>query len=113
MKLRWTLHYANLDPVGGSEQGKTRPVLVINEEIDPQFTTLTILPVTSRKPERTIYPNEVLLPSGTGGLEKESIVLCHQIRTLDRKRFIKFIGIIDDIQIQQDIAEALRFHLGI
>jgi mRNA interferase MazF len=113
MKLRWTLHYANLDPVVGSEQGKTRPVLVINEEVDPKFTTLTILPLTSRKPERTIYPNEVLLPSGTGGLEKESIVLCHQIRTLDKKRFIKFIGIIDDIQIQQDIAEALRFHLGI
>ncbi|MEP7236083.1 MAG: type II toxin-antitoxin system PemK/MazF family toxin, partial [Ignavibacteriota bacterium] len=89
MNLRWTIHYANLDPVVGSEQGKTRPVLIISdEEINQKLSTLTILPVTSRKQGREIYPNEALLASGIGGLEKESIVLCHQIRTLDRKRFI-------------------------
>jgi mRNA interferase MazF len=74
---------------------------------------VNVLPITSRKPERMIYPNEVLLPSGTGGLDKESIVLCHQIRTLDKRRLIKDMGRIEDIDFQEEIIEALCFQLGV
>ena len=60
-----------------------------------------------------IYPNEVLIPAEIGGLYKESIVLCYQIRTLDKRRMIREIGEIRDLEAQQDIVDALCFQLGI
>jgi len=60
-----------------------------------------------------VYPNEVLLDSNTYGLTEESIVLCHQIRTLDKKRFAKFYGEISESEKQNEIIEALFFQLGI
>lgn len=114
MKYKWHVFLANLDPVIGSEQGKTRPVLVISEdEINQILPVVNVLPITSRKPERRVYPNEVLISAGTGGLEKDSIVLCYQIRTLDKKRLIKDMGKIEDSDLQEGIMDALCFQLGI
>ena len=113
MPYRWAIFLANLDPVVGSEQGKTRPVLVISEEeINQVLPVVNVLPVTSRKPGRRIYPNEALLSPGTGGLKNESIVLCHQIRTLDKKRLMRRLGEITDAGTQERILEALNLQLG-
>ena len=112
--FRWNIFLANLDPVIGSEQGKTRPVLVISEDqINRILPVVNVLPITSRKAGRKIYPNEVLIQKGVGGLEKESIVLCYQIRTLDKKRLIKKLGTIDSVELQEIIFAALFFQLGI
>lgn len=114
MSYRWHVFIANLDPVIGSEPGKTRPVLVISEEeINQILPVVNVLPITSRKPGRKIYPNEVLLSEGTAGLEKESLILCYQIRTLDKKRLTKTIGKIDSFELQESIVDALTFQLGI
>ena len=114
MEYRWCIFLANLDPVVGSEQGKTRPVLVISEEeINQLLPVVSVLPITSRKQDRRIYPNEVLIPAGIGRLEKESIVLCYQIRTLDKRRVTKEIGKIDDPELQEAIMDTLCFQLGI
>ena len=113
MEYRWHIFLASLDPVVGSEQGKTRPVLIISdEEINQILPVVNVFPITSRKPGRRIYPNEVLIPAGCG-LEKESIVLCYQIRTLDKRRLIKKMGKVDDMKIQEKIIVALSFQLGI
>ena len=113
-EYKWHIFLANLDPVIGSEQGKTRPILVISEEeINQILHVVNVLPITSRKPGRKIYPNEVLLPTKTGGLEKESILLCYQIRTLDKKILIKEIGKIEDTELQRQIYDTLCFQLGI
>jgi mRNA interferase MazF len=114
MEYRWHIFLANLDPVIGSEQGKTRPVLVISEEeINQILPVVNVLPITTRKPERRIYPNEVLVSAGTGGLPNESIVLCYQIRTLDKRRLIRDMGMIEDPDLQEEIIDALVFQLGI
>jgi mRNA interferase MazF len=98
----------------GSEQGKTRPVLVISEDqINRVMPVVNVLPITSRKLGRKIYPNEVMIPKGVGGLSKESIVLCYQIRTLDKRRLIKTLGTINSVELQENIFEALFFQLGI
>ena len=111
---KWTIWRANLDPVVGSEQGLTRPVLIISDDsINELINTINVLPITTRKGNRTIYPNEVLLESIIFGLPEESIILCHQIRTLDKKRFAQFYGEIEDEKIQNDIIEGLFFQLGI
>lgn len=110
MKFRWKIVLANLDPVIGSEQGKTRPVLVISEEkINEILPVVNVLPITSRKPGRTIYPNEVFLKKGIGGLKSDSIVLCHQIRTLDKKRLIKVLGTVSQKELQEEILEKPLF----
>jgi len=114
MAYRWHIFLVNLDPVVGSEQGKTRPVLIISEEeINQILPVVNVLPITSRKQGRIFYPNEVIISAGTGGLEKESIVLCYQIRTLDKKRLAKEMGELDDLELQEAINEALCFQLGI
>lgn len=111
---RWAIFRANLDPVLGSEQGKSRPVLVISEdEINNLLNIVNVIPVTSRKPERRIYPNEVLIPSNHYGLKNESVVLCHQISTSDKQRLGDMYGEITNTEKQLEIIEALCFQLGI
>lgn len=57
---KWEIHEANLDPIIGSEQGKRRPVLVVSEnEINELLNCVNVIPITSLKPDRFIYPNEV------------------------------------------------------
>jgi mRNA interferase MazF len=111
---KWTVWLANLDPVIGSEQGKTRPVIIISENlINDVLSVVNVLPITSRKNNRNIYPNEALLPAKFSGLKKESIVLCYQIRTLDKKRLVKLYGELKNETLQKYILEALAFQLGI
>jgi mRNA interferase MazF len=111
---KWSIWRANLDPVIGSEQGKSRPVLIISEDdINELLNIVNIIPITSRKPERIVYPNETLLPEGKFGLETESIALCHQIRTIDKRRLSKKYGQISDKNIRSKIIEAICFQLGI
>ena len=109
---RWSVWLANLDPVVGSEQGKTRPVLVLSDtQLNRILPVVNVLPITSRKRQRRIYPNEALIPAGTAGLDVESIVLCYQIRTLDKRRLVKQLGMLDDSQRRAEIVLALRFQL--
>ena len=110
----WEIYKANLDPVVGSEQGKSRPVMVISENaVNQLLNTINVLPITSRKPGRTVYPNEALLKAGIAGLPNESIILCHQIRTLDKIRLTNFYGSIENSNIKQEIEEALTFQLDL
>jgi mRNA interferase MazF len=110
---RWSIWLANLDPVIGSEQGRTRPVLVISATaLNDILSVVNVLPLTSRKANRRIYPNESLLPAGIAGLTAESIVLCYQIRTLDKRRLGRAFGTLTDETLQQKILDALNFQLG-
>jgi mRNA interferase MazF len=107
---KWEIYRADLDPVIGSEQGKTRPVLIISEsDINSLLNIVNVLPITSRKPGRNIYPNEAVLDAGSFGLANESIVLCHQIRTLDKRRLSHKYGTVQDLDNQAEIIAALCF----
>ncbi len=111
---RWSIYRANLDPVIGSEQGKSRPVLIISEDdINDLLNIVNVIPITTRKPDRRIYPNEALIYANNFGLSNESIILCHQIRTLDKQRLSLLYGEIGDPTKQREIIDALCFQLGI
>jgi len=113
-QFKWTIFLANLDPTVGSEQEKTRPVLVVSEEeINQLLSCVNVLPITSMKTNRNIYPNEVFISSMKSGLQKDSIILCHQIRTIDKKRLVQEMGQITDINLRTEIISALSFELGI
>jgi len=88
--------------------------LVISEDaINGFLSVVNVIPITSRKAGRKIYPNEVLIPANSHGLSNESILLCYQIRTLDKKRLSHFYGEITAKTKQSEIIDALRFQLGI
>jgi len=111
---RWSVWLANLDRVVGSEQGRTRPVVIIsNGSLNEILPVVNVIPITSRKPNRRIYPNEAVLPANTGGLSLDSIPLCYQIRTLDKGRLTERFGAVDDEDARQSILGSLRFQLGI
>ena len=111
---QWSVWLANLDPIVGSEQGRTRPVLVISDSsLNEILPVVNVIPITSRKPNRRIYPNEAVLPSRTGGLTVDSIALCYQIRILDKRRLTEMFGVIADQDLRQSILDALRFQLGV
>ncbi len=111
---RWEVWLANLEPVLGFEQGKTRPVLILSATaLNKTLPVVNVLPITSRKLNRRIYPNETVIPNGTAGLTAESIVLCYQIRTLDKQRLVKKYGKLADRNLQNNILEALKFQLEI
>ncbi len=111
---KWEVWLADLEPTIGSEQGKTRPIIIISENYTNQsLNVINVLPVTTRKNDRIIYPNETLIPAGNFGLVNESIVLCYQIRTIDKKRLIRLYGTLSDKILQAFIIEALQFQLGI
>ena len=108
---RGEIYLANLDPVIGRDISKMRPVVVISNDKNNEFSgTVTILPITSKNIKK-IYPFEVFLTKGTGNLPKDSKIKADQIRTLDKSRIVKFIGTLQKRDIDQ-IEKALKIHLG-
>lgn len=103
---------ASLEPVVGREISKTRPVVIISNDKNNTFSgTVTILPITSQSVKK-IYPFEVLLRKGEGGLPKNSKVKTDQVRTLDQVRIIKVIGSLEKGRTQE-IESALKIHLDL
>ncbi|SFV89938.1 Programmed cell death toxin YdcE [hydrothermal vent metagenome] len=90
--MQFEIYWANLNPTAGREQAGHKPVLVVSNDIENQMDIVTVIPITSRKKGRRIYPNEVLL-----FLEnKEAILLCHQIRTIAKQRLEKKMAALDE-----------------
>jgi len=114
MSYKWAVFMADLNPVIGSEQQGRRPVMVISDETtNTVMPVVTILPVTSLKKGRRLYPNEALLKKGVAGLEADSIVLAHQIRTISKQRLMSCLGEVADADLQARINDALRVHLNL
>jgi mRNA interferase MazF len=114
MTYKWYVFMADLNPVIGSEQQGRRPVLVISDETtNSVMPVVTILPITSLKKGRRVYPNEVLLKKGVAALEADSIALAHQIRTISKQRLMNCLGEISDVNLQTQINDAMRVHLNL
>jgi mRNA interferase MazF len=112
-QLQWSIVYVYLDPSVGREQAGNRPALIVSDEaFNRNMEVVTILPVTSHKPGRTVYPNEVLLAAEESGLEVESIVMAHQIRTISRHRIKRRVARLTAPALQEACLEAIRIHLG-
>ena len=89
--MHFNIYWANLNPTVGREQAGHRPVLVISNDIENQMGIVTVIPITSRKKGRKIYPNEVLIKLN----DKEAILLSHQVRTISKSRIDRKIDVLD------------------
>lgn len=89
---RGDIYYAELNPVIGSEQGGTRPVLIISNDIGNKHSpTVIIAPITSRVHTKAKIPTHTLIKD-FDGLDKNSIILFEQIRTIDKQRLREYLG---------------------
>ena len=100
--MHFDLYWADLYPVAGREQAGHRPVLVVSNDIENQMDIVTVVPVTSRKKGRRIYPNEVLFRLNG----KEAILLCHQVRTISKRRLDRKITALE-AQLWRKVLEVL------
>ncbi|HNS32129.1 MAG TPA: type II toxin-antitoxin system PemK/MazF family toxin [bacterium] len=95
----------------GSEIVKTRPAVIISNNVNNQYAqTVTVLPVTSNIARA--YPFETILESETTGLLSKSKVKCNQVRTVDKRRLVKKTGFLSGEELRR-VENALLIHLDI
>ena len=111
---RGDIYYADLNPVVGSEQGGTRPVLIISNDMGNKYSpTVIAAAITSRAYSKVRLPTHTQV-TDFEGLDKESVVLLEQIRTLDKKRLIKYMGLMPgNVMARVDKALAISISLRI
>lgn len=109
---RGEVWYADLNPVRGSEQAGRRPVLDFQDNTVSRFTTtLVTIPFTSNM-RRASLPTCVLVSAGEGGLTGESVLICHQMRSIDVQRLGTKLGTISD-KTMMNVEDCVLFTLGI
>jgi mRNA interferase MazF len=109
--IRGTVLEINLDPSLGHEHSKTRPCVVVQNDVGNKYSPTTIVAViTGAENIKRPYPVNVPIPHGEGGLSKDSVVVCSQIRTVDEIRFGKIYGQLSASTMKQ-IDAALRISL--
>lgn len=92
---RGTVHWAELAPRSGSEQRGRRPVVIVSHDSlkqVPSWRSVVVVPLATSRRQAERGPSAVPISAGDGGLDHESIALCHQITTLDRGKFGEHIG---------------------
>lgn len=109
---RGDIFYANLSPVVGSEQGGVRPVLVVQNDVGNKYSPTVIVAAITSKINKAKLPTHIELNAHTYGLERDSVVLLEQIRTLDKARLLEKIGNTDSKTLRE-IDTALQISLGL
>lgn len=109
---RGEIWVVNFDPTVGAEIKKTRPALILQNDIANEHSPITIVAAITSKFDEKLYPTEVLISQGEGGLEQESVALLNQIRSVDRRRLIKRLGMLRD-ETMRDIENALKVSIGL
>ncbi len=109
---RGEIYYADLDPVFGSEQGGRRPVLIIQNDLGNQHSPVVIVASVTSTQAKSARPIDVVLTAGTAGLAKQTRILLNQLRTIDKRRLGRYVGQLDDAQMQQ-VDHALMQSLGL
>ena len=108
---RGDIYYAELNPVIGSEQGGTRPVLIISNDIGNRHSpTVIVAAITSRVHTKAKLPTHVELSARQCDMVRDSVILLEQLRTIDKQRLREKICHIDE-NLQEKVNEALRISL--
>ena len=108
---RGELYYADLSPVVGSEQGGVRPVLVVQNDVGNKYSPTVIAAAVTSKINKAKLPTHIELPSNMYGLQKDSVILLEQIRTLDKRRLKERIGELSETTMSR-VDNAILISLG-
>jgi mRNA interferase MazF len=109
---RGDIFYADLSPVVGSEQGGTRPVLIVQNDTGNRHSPTVIAAAITSQTGKAKLPTHISLTGHSAGLTKDSVVLLEQIRTIDKRRLREHMGHVDNGTMNRiDSAIAVSFGL--
>lgn len=112
MVRRGEIYYADLSPVVGSEQGGMRPVLIIQNNIGNHYSPTVIVAAITAKIQKAKMPTHVEVRAKEYGLDKNSVVLLEQIRTIDKQRLKEKVTQLD-YKMMKKVDEALEISIGL
>lgn len=109
---RGDIFYADLSPVIGSEQGGLRPVLIVQNNIGNRYSPTVIAAAITAKISKPKMPTHVGLKASKSGIEKNSVILLEQIRTIDKQRLKDRVTHISD-EIMEKVDKGLALSVGL
>ena len=109
---RGDIYYADLSPVVGSEQGGVRPVLIIQNDVGNKYSPTVIAAAITSRINKAKMPTHIELTAREYGLNKDSVILLEQIRTIDKRRLREKIGRIDGDRMNS-VNDALSVSFGL
>ena len=109
---RGAIYYADLSPVVGSEQGGIRPVLIVQNDIGNKYSPTVIAAAITSQINKAKMPTHIELAAKEYGLNKDSVILLEQIRTIDKKRLREKIGHLDS-RLMSAVDDALAISFGL
>ena len=109
---RGDIYYADLSPVIGSEQGGIRPVLVVQNDVGNKYSPTVIAAAITSQINKAKLPTHIEVDAQNYGLQKDSVILLEQVRTIDKKRLKERIGRLDD-DLMEKVNYAIEISFGL
>lgn len=110
---RGEIYVVNFEPTVGAEIKKTRPAVIIQNDIANRWSPITIVAaITSKLDDERTYPTQVVVQAGEGGLRVDSVILLNQIRSMDTSRLVRRLGVLRTETVRE-VDRALLLSLGL
>ncbi len=109
---RGDIYYADLSPVVGSEQGGMRPVLIVQNDTGNRHSPTVIAAAITSQTGKANLPTHISIEAKTYGLQRDSVILLEQIRTIDKRRLRERMGKLDE-QAMSRVNNALAVSIGL
>ena len=109
---RGDIYLVHFDPTIGYEIQKTRPAVVIQNDVSNQYSPITIVAAITSRFSEPPFPREVVIDPAESGLPKRSAVVVNQIRSLDRRRLLTKLGHLSTHSLRR-VDEAIKISLGL
>jgi mRNA interferase MazF len=109
---RGDIYYADLSPVVGSEQGGIRPVLIVQNDVGNKYSPTIIISAITSQINKAKLPTHIEISSDEYGLNKDSVILLEQVRTIDKRRLKEKIGHIND-ELMSRVNDGLMISFGL
>ena len=109
---RGEVFFVDFDPTVGAETKKTRPALVLQNDVANRTSPITIVAAITSKADARLYPTEVPMAKGEAGLGVDSLVLLNQIRSIDTRRLVRRTGAVRPATMAS-VERALQVSLGL
>ena len=109
---RGEVYLVSFDPTIGAEIRKTRPALVLQNDIANRWSPITIVAAIMSRSDEALYPTEVAVARSEGGLTTDSVVLLNQIRSIDKHRLVRLLGRLKPERMAQ-VDRALQVSVGL
>jgi len=102
----------SFDPSLGAEIQKTRPALILQNDTANRYSPITIVAAITSQFDAELYPTEVLIRAPEGGLQSNSVVLLNQIRSIDKQRLVRRLGVVTR-RTMTHVDRAIQISLGL